>query len=91
MVKRPLAILSEGRITEAQSTALTLLSLGWIEIGLAQSEIEEIRRNNKLRVIYMGPEQEKPLDRQYKRQLADDQEVLAIIHTFIEWQALEVV
>jgi len=32
---RPLAILSEGRLSESQIRALTLLSLGWLEVFIA--------------------------------------------------------
>ncbi len=87
MANRPLAILSEGRLSEAQSRALTLLSLGWLEIGLSPAVIEEIRRGFGLRIIYTGPITEKPIDWRNRQFRAEDEEIMAIISTFIQWQA----
>ena len=97
MIGRPLAILSEGRLSDSQIRALTLASLGWLELVLSPNEVAEIRRRRGLGRIIM-PEwtprekQRKNDDEErMKRIREDDEEILAIIRTFISCQNLEIV
>ena len=87
--KRPLALLTEGMLSESQIRALTLLSLGWLEVFVAPEEEEEDRGRRRLNVVYNGN------PRNYRLELLDrirkdDDEVLGIIRTFIAWQESKV-
>ena len=87
---RPLAILSEGRLSDSQTRTLTLASLGWLELILAPSEVEEIRRRRRIGVIVTPSrnnrkkEQEDEYNERIKK---DDEEIIAIIRTFISCQS----
>jgi len=96
MIGRPLAILSEGRLTSSQVRALTLASLGWIEITLSDNEIAAIRKKRSIRVIYpiqnpRDKQQKRDAEERLKRIKEEDEEMLAIIRTFISCQNLETV
>lgn len=87
MSKRPLAILTEGMLSESQVRALTLLSLGWIEVVLAPTEIEEIRKRRKMGVVFRNNDNVKSKKQQREEMVkADDEEILTIIRTFMQWQ-----
>lgn len=83
---RPLAILSEGRLSESQIRALTLLSLGWLEVFVAP-EPEDDGRPRVIKAGFVMPEAKKK-NQKTKRLEQDDEEIYAIISTFIQWQAL---
>lgn len=87
--KRPLALLSEGRLSESQIRALTLLSLGWIEVFLAPEEEDDDRGRRRLNVVYNGNPRNYGLEL-LDRIKRDDDEVLGIIRTFIAWQESKV-
>lgn len=91
MIGRPLAILSEGRLSDSQIRALTLLSLGWLELTLSEREKEETRKRRRIGVIYTpwNPKErqrKKEEEDLVKRIREDDEEILAIIRTFIACQ-----
>lgn len=96
MIGRPLAILSEGRLTSSQIRAITLASLGWLDLELSENEKAAIRKKRSIRVVYP---QTNPRERQRKRDeeerlkriREEDEEMLAIIRTFISCQNLEIV
>jgi len=80
---RPLAILSEGRLSESQIRALTLLSLGWLEVFIAPPPEEEPR---VIKAGFVMPESKRN-HQKMKLLKQDDEEIYAIISTFIKWQA----
>jgi len=88
MAKRPLALLTEGRLSESVVRALTLLSLGWIEITMAPEEPEDDGRRT-LGVVYMGPTRDYKQE-QYKRLKDEDEVIFSIISTFVQWQELKI-
>jgi len=81
---RPLAILSEGRLSESVIRALTLLSLGWLEVTIVPEPEEEERRPQAAGAYRP---QRKEIDFKEKALRRDDEEIYAIISTFIKWQA----
>jgi len=81
---RALAILSEGRLSESQIRALTLLSLGWLEVFIAPPPEEE-ERGPQAAGAYRP--QRKKMDWRDRQLRQDDEEIYAIISTFIKWQA----
>lgn len=82
---RPLAILSEGRLSESQIRALTLLSLGWLEVFVAPPPEDD--RPRVIKAGFVMPEAKKK-NQKTKRLEQDDEEIYAIISTFMKWQAL---
>jgi len=81
---RPLAILSEGRLSESQIRALTLLSLGWLEVFIAPEPDDD--RPRVIKAGFVMPESKKN-HQKMKLLKQDDEEIYAIISTFIKWQA----
>lgn len=86
--KRPLALLSEGRLSESQIRALTLLSLGWIEV-IYVPEPEEDDGRRTLGVVYMGAERNYKQEK-FKALKEEDDVIFAIISTFVQWQESKV-
>jgi len=89
MAKRPLALLTEGRLSESQVRALTLLSLGWIEVTYVPAPEEEDDGRRTLGVVYMGPPRDYKQE-QYKRLKEEDEVIFSIISTFVQWQELKI-
>lgn len=87
--RRPLALLSEGRLSESQVRALTLLSLGWIEVVYVPEEEEEDDGRRTLGVVYTGPKRDYKSEL-YKRLKEEDEIIFSIISTFVQWQELKV-
>jgi len=87
--KRPLAILTEGMLSESQIRALTLLSLGWIEVVYVPTTEEEDDGRRTLGVVYMGPVRDYKQE-QYKRLKEEDEVIFSIISTFVQWQELKI-
>ena len=83
MAKRALAILSEGRLSESQRKTLTLLSLGWLELIYVPEEEEEERHSGGGYTVSKKIDREKELWDLLKK---EDEEVFAIIRTFIQWE-----
>lgn len=89
MIRRPLAILSEGRLTLSQSRAITLLSLGLIEVFLAPLEEDEKKKKGggASAFVYNNKKDYREDDlkeKLKKRLLQDDDEIYAIINIFME-------
>lgn len=86
MSRRSLAILSEGMLSDSQRRTLTLLSLGWLELTyVPQVEEEEPRRRGG------GYPTRTPYDDRWEKKAEilkrEDEEIFAIISTFMEWEA----
>lgn len=83
---RPLAILSEGRLSESQIRALTLLSLGWLEL-IYVPEDDGIR---DLPIVGGGDAAKNYSNWRKKLIKEEDEIIFSIISTFIKWQELKV-
>jgi len=85
---RPLVILTEGRLSPTQLNALRLLSLGYLDLVLAPSEVDEIRRRRSLEVIVTSyPNRRiKEREEENERIRKEDEEIFSIISTFMSCQ-----
>jgi len=86
MARRSLAILSEGMLSDSQKRSLTLLSLGWIEVTFVRVLDEEDDGRRSLGIVY-GHSKPNKTDWREKQLRQEDEEIYAIISTFIQWQA----
>jgi len=86
---RSLAILSKGRLSDSQKRSLTLLSRGWLAVAITPIPDETIttpRRRNFAYVVNKNfLSKSKKVDLADKRRKTDDEEILSIISTFIQW------
>jgi len=85
---RPLVILSEGRLSPTQINSLRLISLGYLDLVLAPSEVDEIRRRRSLEVIVTSyPNRRiKEREEENERIRKEDEEIFSIISTFMSCQ-----
>jgi len=85
---RPLVILTEGRLSPTQINSLRLLSLGYLDLVLAPSEVDEIRRRRSLEVIVTSyPNRRiKEREEENERIRKEDEEIFSIISTFMSCQ-----
>lgn len=85
---RPLVILTEGRLSPTQLNTLRLLSLGYLDLVLAPSEVEEIRRRRRIGVIVTPSRntRKREQDELDKRIKQEDEEIFSIISTFMSCQ-----
>lgn len=81
MSRRSLAILSEGMLSDSQRRSLTLLSLGWIELTYVPEEPVRRRRRRGGSSSDTSPSRERS-----NRLRREDEEIFAIIRTFIAWE-----
>lgn len=88
MSNRSLAILSQGMLSDSQKRSLTLLSEGWLAVSLVPEPTADGRPRRRVFAYAVfssdgisAPNAKKNDDRVKK----DDEEVMAIIHTFIQW------
>ena len=81
MSRRSLAILSEGRLSDSQRRSLTLLSLGWLELTyVPEGPVRKKRRRG-------GSSSDTAPSRERKNRIRrEDEEIFAIIRTFIAWE-----
>ena len=87
---RSLAILSEGRLSDSQRKALTLLSLGWLAVAIVPEPTDDgrVRRRNFMYVTNYNFLDNSPslIERKKRDKIKrEDEEIMAIIHTFITW------
>ena len=80
MAKRPLAILTEGRLTESQVRALTLLSLGWIEV------VYVVPDTGERRLPAMGGGEGGKKMYSWDRLKQEEEIIMSLISTFKQWQ-----
>jgi hypothetical protein len=81
--KRSLAILSDGLLSESQRRSLTLISLGWLELIYPPKAEEE---DKKRRMGMLIETERNDASEIIKKLREEDNEILAIIYTFMECQ-----
>ena len=81
MSRRSLAILSEGRLSDSQRRSLTLLSLGWLELTYVPEEPVRRKRRRGGSSSDTSPSRDRS-----NRLRKEDEEIFAIIRTFIAWE-----
>jgi hypothetical protein len=81
MSRRSLAILSEGMLSDSQRRALTMLSLGWLELTYVPEPVTRRRRRGG------GSDGSAIWDKKWEILKREDEEIFAIISTFMEWEA----
>lgn len=86
-MRRSLAILSVGMLSDSQRRSLTLLSEGWLAVALVPEEgITSRRRRNFAYVAGKNfLSNIKKVDNNDKRKKNDDEEIMGVIRTFMTW------
>jgi hypothetical protein len=87
MSRRSLAILSEGMLSDSQRRTLTLLSLGWLELTYVPEEDDDTRRRRGGGGTYYRTPYDDRWEKKAEILKREDEEIFAIISTFIEWEA----
>lgn len=91
MSRRSLAILSEGRLSDSQRKSLTLLSLGWLAVAIVPEPTNDgrVRRRTFMYAInnnFLDNSPSPRIKRNRDKIKKEDEEILAIIRTFISWE-----
>jgi hypothetical protein len=87
MSRRSLAILSAGMLSDSQKRSLTLLSEGWLAVALVPEPTDDgrVRRRVFAYAVFSGDVSGIVGKKKNDRVKKDDEEILAIIHTFMSW------
>lgn len=84
----PISILTRGRISDSAKRTITLASKGWLVLFIAPLTDEELQRKRFKGGGYLiNKSTSKPIEYEdtfRKRLLQEDEDILAIINTFIE-------
>ena len=86
-MRRSLAILSEGRLSDSQREALTLLSLGWLAVAISLPEGSTRKRKAFYYVVnhnFLRRSKPKPIKRD--KIAIHNEEIMAIIRSFVTWE-----